>query len=139
MGADQIGFLVQGPAVLTEKLVERARRRAKQIDNTIIAYGKARGRKDALRSKYFEMVDDGLNDVVPEGPFVEKALDEFVKWWNDEGLSARDTVCCADRHRKDGIVVFAGEMSWGDTPGGVGYSNISAMASANLLWLLDIR
>jgi hypothetical protein len=141
MGAEQIGYLLQGPRVLTEKRVELARRRAQRIDKIVVAHGKARGRKDLLREKYFELVNDGGMDDMqpPEGVFAEKALDEFVTWWNDDDRFARDTSWCPDRYRKDGVVVYAGEMTWGDSPSGVGYEHLDAMVTTGLLRLLDIR
>jgi hypothetical protein len=139
MGADQVGSLVQGPVELKAEYIERARRVAKRIDALIVKHGKARGSKGKYRQQYFELVyDQGMPDsVVPDEVFAEKTLDKFVRWWN-EGADARDTVTTSDRHRKGWIAVYAGDMSWGDSPSGTGYGHLSAMAELGLLRHLDI-
>lgn len=59
-----------------------------------------------------------------------KACEQFVEFWDGEG--ARD--CCfrclpGAENRKVG---FAGEMSWGDAPGGLGYECFDFVAKYDL-------
>lgn len=64
-------------------------------------------------------------------------LKGFLDFWNRD--TPRDTVKRTDPDDPEQQIVVAGEMSWGDEPGGYGYQMLKAADYLQLMPLLGIR
>lgn len=64
-------------------------------------------------------------------------LKGFLDFWNRD--APRDTVKRSDPDDPKQQIVVAGEMSWGDEPGGYGYQMLKAADYLQLMPLLGIR
>jgi hypothetical protein len=113
MGADLIGFIAVGPATFTEDQTTKARK----------TFEAERTRVEALCAESDDawevLSDDDCQIYYALRAF--KDSDEFftaLKYvW--EEFSGRDV---AGRMYNGKQIVFAGDMSWGDTPDGIGYN-----------------
>lgn len=142
MSADLLGYLVKGPRNLdVNKLADAiALVKARQVE--IRAALKKMGLDDteepeaiAGRVAVTMEVDDLLQDLLPE---FERGLDEsdllamadqeaevlvdgLYAFWES---GSRDSASRLDPDDENVALVFAGEMSWGDEPGGSGYETL---------------
>ena len=66
-----------------------------------------------------------------------KAVQEFVTGWNDGGF--RDLSFREDPEKPDRKVVVAGELSWGDEPGGYGYQLLKKAFGLTIAQLLGVK
>lgn len=128
MGADQIGFLVIGPQKLDKSKIDEAVEEAVKIGlivkNLIDEYDKENN-EEAVEKLWEELKATGI-DLCSDEPHdyekfsydsnkVKKEAEDFIDNWP---MFGRDT---AYRLYKDKVIVYAGEMSWGDEPNGYGY------------------
>jgi hypothetical protein len=126
MGADQIGFLLIGPADIPERRIAVARRHAARLkaaaetqrnQRTKTQQAIYRELRQALKD--YEGYPDGedldarTQEVAAEG---ESVVDEMLDAWG--GDQPRDV---ASRTVGRQQIWYAGDMSWGDTPDGEGY------------------
>jgi len=139
MGADLIGYMVIGPKKFDEYVLEKARayliRLQGQIDLAL--------NKGEITQELRELVDmSSLGDLHEsersaiedlDSRFDESLIDEFLDLWK---YGCRDSCC---RPYKDRQIVFAGEMTWGDTPEGTGYTILEAIEYVGLYKILGLE
>ena len=129
MGADMIGYIIAGPEKLTdESLIAKARENARYVVGKLKDYLEFRGVSDELPLRgSAATLDDRVKRIIMDncamgadyfdGFNVEEFITEFVEFWNSP--TSRDAVW---RMVGDQKVVFAGGMSWGDSPSGYGFT-----------------
>lgn len=154
MGADLICFISIGPCRFRKRAVERAIRHAKQVQKEanrlyeILEEAEAAEARDGNEAallaekadKLFEkpifsgvkcqagidsadqFKDNGfLVEMIEED--VEKLVKNFVEWWRTcEGRDTAGRSLPSDKNQK---IVVCGEMSWGDSPEGYGYTTMN--------------
>lgn len=137
MGADMIGYTVFGPIKI--KLGSRQKKRiASKMQEILDILDDLDSSDDAnllVIEKYRLNEDDLLSCSMPDGIETPEAfVDAFISFWNNE--SGRDV---AARHLPKSVdpdvkwkVLFAGDMSWGDTPTGYGFHMFDTMNAFNL-------
>lgn len=156
MGADLIGFLVKGPSNITDKrqeAVDFLKNRNNVVRDYIDALGKL-NEDDAVDYNEFFNKDEAildflewrtfdgtheetaelLNELVCQNP--EKTVDDFIQFWEN---GARDATSRIDPDDKTKVIVFAGEMSYGDEPNGYGYETIRDATYLGLLNFFGIK
>lgn len=150
MGADQVGYLTSGPVQLDETRIAALKVRLSKAKDRIKVYYEADDTDqtdtdydalmaalgDVLDEPYFEQVLDNAGCGL-EGLPGEKEVDLFRDWWNG-GHSGRDVLSRPDPINPGRVLVFAGEMTWGDTPSGHGYCTLNLLGEWNLLRHLDV-
>jgi hypothetical protein len=136
MGADLIGYLVKGPAKIPESRIKAAVRKCLKQRQTLLddaGKGANRGqRMDVALSATGEYFDP---EEIPENP--EAEIREFVDWWH--GMGGRDTCCRTDPDNPREMLVFAGDMSWGDEPDGYGYQMLKRAHTWGVAEALGLR
>lgn len=130
MGADMIGYMVAGPRNIDESLIAKARDNARYVVGKLNDYLEAReldeNATQPLRGSTASL-DDRVQRIITDncamgadyfdGFNVEEFITEFVEFWDRP--DSRDAVW---RMVGDQKVVFAGDMSWGDSPSGYGFT-----------------
>lgn len=155
MGANQLGFLVKGPANISDK-------RDQAIDLLKQRTMKLKGYQAQLNELKEESVES-WSDLFPGDDEVSAYLDEnaltpsdavhaleslmprdaaadvdkFIHFWQVSG--ARDVAYRIDPDDQTQAIVFAGEMSWGDEPSGMGYEMLDEAKNIGLLEIFGIR
>ena len=154
MGADQIGYLLVGPDTLSPRKVGKLRRLlakaweiidahkevARAINSDVLGFpehviqsvGSLLGASEGRYSELLEHMGKDLDDLP-----TMKQLNEFVEWWND-GTPGRDVATRNHPTKKGWLILWAGEMTWGDEPSGDGYSMLHGLGDWGLLCHLDI-
>ena len=131
MGADMIGYIIAGPEKLTdESLIVKARENARYVVGKVNDYLEDRELIERIEKPLrgsTATLDDRVKRIITDncamgadyfdGFNVEEFITEFVAFWNDP--NTRDAVW---RMVGDQKVVFAGDMSWGDSPSGYGFT-----------------
>lgn len=130
MGADMIGYIMVGPDKISDESIQRAAEKIMKI-------------KDILQ------VCQNCNDPLDEdcvcdgcGSISENYLN--IKTIEDAIFRVKDIIenwppgyrdCCVrgDPLRSDYSIVFAGEMSWGDSPGGRGFLTLERIYMSGLM------
>ena len=151
MGADLIVFLNKGPMKFTGPQVKRARLRAEKIilfaskvyetldkRNKSINGGSGpplteeeeKFLENCLRDERLQGFNDQeqYSDIIEcedkmeemAGATARDEVDKFVNWW--ETSSGRDTASRPDPDDRKQKLVVCGDMSWGDSPAGYGYT-----------------
>jgi len=137
MGADMCGYIVKGPAKLPKNAVELAIKSLKAQRKRLIAGV----RKCEVCGQ--DMAEGGTCSC--GWPVIEKETTDY-------GISmlARNLVdawaptyrdCCSRKDPDDPkqIIVFAGDMSWGDDPEGSGYQYLKELINSGIGEVLGIR
>jgi len=136
MGADQIGYLVKGPAEIPETSIRAAVRACRRLRKELLDEAgpdaNEEERVDAALSRTGEFFDP---EDIPEDP--EPIIREFVDWWRAQ--DSRDTCSRQDPDNPKQLLVFAGEMSWGDEPDGRGYKMLRQAFAWGFAGALGIR
>lgn len=87
---------------------------------------------------YLEEVVSAYRWIVSAGITTPaRFLNGFLDFWNR--CTPRDTVKRSDPDDVKQQIVVAGEMSWGDEPGGYGYQMLKAADYLQIMTLLSIR
>jgi hypothetical protein len=143
MGADLIVFIAKGPAKFTKLNIKKAKRHAlkiqeaaKEINALLDSDPDERSVSVATKTEalYESPLFDGLQSqrgwdsaIEAESGIrlmaeedLDKFIEEFIEWWR--GCGGRDTAGRSDPHDKKFVIRVCGEMSWGDSPSGYGYS-----------------
>lgn len=142
MGADLIGYMVRGPVKLTAAQKAKALAKAKKVHAVAVKYIAALEQGDTGEDEREQCIEE-LKTLGVSWQFFEddsdieraadldpkKVVNTFFAFWNDP--NGRDT---AYRTFDEMRVVFAGDTSWGDEPGGYGYQTLK---EADMLCVLD--
>lgn len=164
MGADLIGYILVGPIKINKKKIEKCIREVSEFLNLITRGLEIERMDEAKRSSTPDVeielsniheeledrnidcgsgIEDGLNFVglgdlqIDESTNPRTLVQEFVSWWEEP--SGRDRNCRIDPYNDKRQIVFAGEMSWGDTPSGEGYTMINQAMALGIVDALGIR
>lgn len=133
MGADLIGYLVKGP--VDPNFSEQNKRRYFRRVEELKAWSQnfdAIGTGPAWAENVIGNIDPGeLADVDAEATW--NAMKDL---WED---GSRDCRSRPDPQNPRQVIMFCGEMSWGDDPDGFGYQTLSMADKTGLLDLLRIR
>ena len=144
MGADLVGYLVIGPSKLDPDLRQTAIDKAR----TVIEVAKTLTQEEFLGDR--DDPNSRISGLLRQYPWVDNLLEIFEAEELDATVVDRDPEkCVADlyefwpgnardavaRELGDGVMVFAGEMTWGDDPQGFGYQTLK---SAYYLRLFEI-
>lgn len=143
MGADLICFISIGPAKISDVKKKRAAEQvekiaafAKQVRDLMNKNEDERSDEESefldnatsneLLKNYEEQeqcdqLDPGAVDYMADAKG-EEEVNKFVEWW--ETLSGRDTAGRRLPEDPAQQVVVCGDMSWGDSPDGYGYSTM---------------
>lgn len=144
MGADLIVFIAKGPNKFQKRTVERATRHAKRVQEhskkLVALMDKENADEQMVKDQIDELFKNELlnglkgqrmSDTPDEaddylrvmaGTDTKEFVEEFVDWWRS--CSGRDTAGRSDPDNKNKKIVVCGEMSWGDTPDGYGYTTM---------------
>jgi len=118
MGAEQIGYLVKGPARIPERRIPAAVRACKRRRAELLELAGPNADDYDRCNAALELTDACFDPLdIPEDP--EPTIREFVDWWST--LDARDTSSRPDPDDPRQRLVYAGEMCNGDEPAGLGY------------------
>lgn len=137
MGAEQVGYLVRGPGKITARQIRAAVRACRRQRRELLldmAPGESTRdeRMDAALSATGEYFDP---EDIPENP--EPQIREFVAWWSRPGT--RDTARRQDPDDPGQVLLYAGDMSWGDEPEGGGYRMLKQAYTWGYVEALGIR
>ena len=147
MGADLIGYLVKGPKVITDKQVQKAANTLLKI----VAERRGRGVTFCVNCEEEVLIEDDepttcstcgadLDGQELDGIETKEEAVAFVrKFVNDWPPDWRDSTWRYDPDNPKEILVFAGELSWGDTPQGGGYEYLDHLMKSGIAHLLGIR
>lgn len=159
MGADLIGYLVKGPVSFDEMAIAKAASKVQERNTVIQGYldtyiaaggdeadqdeiSKTVSNKDFddffewLFDKEGEVTEEGIRDCIHQDP--HKTVVDFIKSWSGEDYF-RDISSRLDPDDPTKLLVFAGEMSWGDEPQGGGYTLLAEADKNGVLEALGIR
>jgi hypothetical protein len=139
VGADMIGFLVTGPRKINDRAVRKA---ARWLWQTIKC-----GRRvcSACDGDIGADVDDVCphcgHDVValPELKSEAEVVEYVRKLVSDWPPDFRDVASRQDPERDTDLLVFAGDMSYGDEPDGGGYQLLKTILGLGIADALGIR
>jgi len=134
MGANLIGYLVKGPRTLDVSKQDKAVDRVLRVLEVCKKYNDWAENPDNIGEEYDFSELDGLVDLADaEEVFdladivigfpatkesAEKIVNDLIYNWPPR---ARDVVCKIDPDDENQVIVFCGDMSWGDEPEGIGY------------------
>lgn len=123
MGADLIGYLVVGPSTLDEEkksavaaLIDLWMEKTKHLDEGADPNVRDIEMPDGRMMSLDDLMD--VTTVLSYWENGEKFVENLWAWW-EKGSS--DSASRLMPGKKDRCILFAGEMSWGDTPEGWGY------------------
>jgi hypothetical protein len=102
-------------------------------EEVIRSVGDLLGASQGRYSELLEHMGKDLDDL----PTV-KQLDEFVEWWND-GTPGGDVATKCHPKKEGWVILWAGEMTWGDEPSGYGYNMLHGLGEWGLLYQLGIE
>jgi len=147
MGADQIGFLVKGPRRFTKTALKKA---AKTLLSQLEVMWTTH-RLECPECGYSidttdpDACENGCEHCGSDGPrFLMEltdrhAFDAFMSTMAAWPPGGRDVAFRQDPDDRKSLLVFAGEMTWGDTPSGCGYDYLNKLMSTGLGALLGVR
>jgi hypothetical protein len=124
MGADLIGYLVKGPAqiIRTEEEIKSFYHDQCMFYHENYADHEAYIATDEVL-QLFDEEENLYMTFESEAEFV-RFIEDFLWFWNSGGTDARD---CNSRFDPDDVgkqIMFCGDMSWGDSPEGFGYTHV---------------
>ena len=131
MGADLIGYIVKGPVKITKARQQKA---IEYLDRVFIIYNNANGDNEYMAKTMPKPASDLLdadecqfNNILEEN--IKFKTNDIVKaivsFWHNPHY--RDVCYVSDPDDKNQLIVFAGDMSWGDSPEGTGYRELDRM------------
>jgi hypothetical protein len=145
MGADLIAYILVGPGRITRARAQKAttamRAWVKKHKNVVVCdnCGTLQAAERLERAKDGTLLLDDVDcedcgacelttvaEKYPDGAAVRRALEGAVAEWH-AAPGYRDS---ASRYNPDNpkeIIVCCGELSWGDEPGGAGYTALKAV------------
>lgn len=136
MGAEQIGCLVKGPQKIPAVRIKAAVRACKRKRATLLGdAGDDSSRSERMSAalsttgEYFDPAD------IPDDP--QQEIRSFVQWWHH--IDSRDTCSRQDPDDPRQVLVYAGDMSWGDEPDGAGYRKLKQAMAWGYAEALGIR
>ncbi|MDP8218652.1 MAG: hypothetical protein P9M03_08000 [Candidatus Theseobacter exili] len=140
MGADMIGYLVKGPRKLPRNAVSLAEKELKALRERL----KKNPKKCELCGSGLDENKDGSKtcDNCDGWPIISASstnkeikdiAKELAENWPVKG---RDVCYRQDPDDPKQIIVFAGDMSWGDPPEGTGYQYLKELTASgvDLVW-----
>jgi hypothetical protein len=144
MGADLIVFIAVGPRKFQKRTIGRVAKRAKRIKEhakkLITLMDKENADEQMVKDEIDELFKSDLlnglkgqrmSDTPDEADVYLRAMadmdtkafvEEFIDWWYS--CSGRDSAGRSDPFNKKYEIRVCGEMSWGDTPDGYGYTTM---------------
>lgn len=142
MGADLIGYMYIGPAEISEERQQQAlgylNELSQEIKKAIDTQTVPEQLKELAQNKVCdtddteEVLDYLENCISLDDP--QSTLDDILTVWHN---GARDVVSrFIDKERR---VVFAGDMSWGDSPQGFGYQILDLVSDTGLDGILGLE
>jgi hypothetical protein len=144
MGADLVGYHVMGPMKLDGRKKKAAIRQVTEMKKVLKEFYNIHGRdpdsafvKDLYKATFFTHLCSStlLEELrcLDEIKYPEKFVTEFLSFWKSPYND------CSYRITPTGLmVIFAGEMSWGDEPSGSGYQMLKKAEFSGLMDLYDI-
>lgn len=142
MGASLIGYLVKGPHELNtdEALTQAAIARAQAMLDQIAAWESAEidDEREAFAAQYSISHED-FTDLISSqnesltGKTAAEMVNDFIEFW--PGEDCRDACVRPDPDSPGKVIIFAGEMSWGDEPQGEAFKQLQR---AELLGLYSV-
>lgn len=138
MGAELIGYILVGPADISNKREVAIA----AVNKTNAALDKWAADPDSLSEEDHELLtffyDSGQDDSDAEELKLdaEKFVDEFIEFWNSGSRDSNFRLNPKDVSQK---IVFAGDATWGDTPQGYGYELIYTAETFNVLDAFEIE
>ena len=145
MGADLITFLAKGPKKFSGNQIKKARLRAEKIINFASHAYELLRKVDPLTSAEEKFLEECLNNPLLKGfndqeqyssvsecddkmeemaaATAKDEVEKFATWW--ESGDGRDTNSRVDPDDPKQVIVVCGDMSWGDSPQGYGYTTFS--------------
>jgi len=137
MGADLIGYIVKGPAKLPKNAVKLAIKSLKAQRKRLIAGVKE---CEVCGQDMVEGETCSCGWPVIEKDTTDEAISELAKELvNEWPPTYRD--CCSRQDPDDPkqVIVFAGDMSWGDEPENAGYQYLKKLINSGIGEVLKIR
>lgn len=139
MGADLLGYMLAGPVEIREN-------RDKAIKKAMETVEKCKAIEDPDPCEDFEINENILSGAevesiaLMEEAEVEEFVNEFINCWESDGCFGRDSTSrvfstCCDHMR----VSFAGGMSWGDEPEGLGYTMLKQACLLGVAEALELE
>ena len=136
MGAEQVGYLVKGPKRIGGRAIGRAVRECVRHRQGMLSLCDGAKDAEAGMAAMIEHAGERFDPAdIPEDP--SAAIREFADWWNSPG--SRDTSLRDDPDDPKQRLLYAGEMSWGDEPGGQGYGMLKRAFCWGFAEALGIR
>jgi hypothetical protein len=142
MGASLIGYLVKGPHQLNtdEATIQLAIARAQSMLDQIAAWKRVEtdDEREAFAVQYninHEDFDDHSSSQMASltGKTAPELVKDFLEFW--PGEDCRDACVRPDPDSPSKVIIFAGEMSWGDEPQGEAFEQLQR---AELLGLYSV-
>lgn len=134
MGADLVGYMVMGPVDILQENIDQALERLEALKTKATETLKALEKTGELDPEpqpwaaelygikigeyFFDDWLEFLEDAADLNP--EVLLNNIIDFWNSGSRDAVSRII-EDKNGKDVRILFAGDMSWGDEPGGWGY------------------
>ena len=136
MGAEQIGYLVKGPRRIPKCRIPAAVRACRQRKAELLATAGPEAEEWDRCEAALVRAEACFDPAdIPEDP--TPAVRKFMDWWAT--LAARDTCSRPDPDDPTQILVYAGEMTAGDEPEGVGYRMIRGALAWGFAGPLGVR
>jgi len=136
MGAEQVGYIVKGPRKISESRIRAAvcacRRLRRKLLKLCAGIDDSYTRTEVVAEKVGEYFDP---EEIPENP--ESVIRDFVAWWHH--IEGRDTCSRSDPDDSRQVLVYAGEMSWGDEPQGYGFQKLKQAFGWGFAEALGVR
>lgn len=156
MGAEQIGFIAIIPKKIDKKALRKARRRCDTVYRNLCALSQAASavatalgpsvtletrlthmeKKPSLRKlcafagrEMLESIFDGTFQMPMSPAETFSNLSEIAMY---RDVAVRSHVASLPDH----LIVFAGEMTWGDPPEGTGYRTLEALETYGVTYML---
>lgn len=147
MGADLIGYLVKGPRKISEAKWRKAEKEMLQRMELMWTTHKLIcpdcGKEIDITDP--DAVDWGCPHCDSDAPRVlmdiddREAFDSFMKDMKKWPPQCRDTAMRGDPDDDKQVLLFAGEMSWGDEPCGYGFDYLKKLTRSGLGELVGVR
>lgn len=136
MGADLIAYICKGPQKLDRSKRDAAVAHTTEIVELAKISGDSEDALDGLLEKFGDL--SGFEDLESVAN-IEPAefVDSFIETWDN--CDCRDMSFRTDPDDENQKIVVAGELSWGDTPEGEGYTALNTATVLGLMLIFGIR
>jgi hypothetical protein len=144
MGADLIVFIAVGPRKFSKKAVDKAEKRAKKVQEHAKKIVELMDKENADEKPIKDQIEElfksellsglqgqRMSDTVDDAEDYLRTMaaddtkdrvNEFIGWWYS--CSGRDSAGRSDPFNKRYEIRVCGDMSWGDSPDGYGYTTM---------------